>query len=114
MKEHWDLPLGKDTTCKGKHVLDIHLLKAEQDKAVLLQGHGLLFSDDADAPEPEWVTYQYSIPPSCFPRLNRAGATANSSVGICHGGIGNGSRLYELNLWMWSYYGRGQPCRVAV
>ncbi len=28
---------------------------------MLLPGHGLLVSDDADAPE--WVTYQYSIPP---------------------------------------------------
>jgi hypothetical protein len=46
---------------KGKHVPDIHLLKAERHEAVLLPGHGLLFSDDADAPE--WVTYQYSIPP---------------------------------------------------
>jgi hypothetical protein len=48
---------------KGKHVLDNYLLKAKQHEAVLLLGHRLpsLFSDDADAPE--WVTYQYSIPP---------------------------------------------------
>jgi len=39
---------------------------------------------------------------------NRAGATADSSVGR-----GNGSRLYELNLWMWRY-GRGQPRKVSV
>ncbi len=47
-------------------MLDIHLLKAERHEAVLLQGHWhrLLFSDDADAPE--WVTYQFSIPP-CGP-----------------------------------------------
>ena len=38
----------------------------------------------------------------------RAGATADSSVGR-----GNGSRLYELNLWMWRY-GRGQPRKVTV
>ena len=42
---------------KGKHVLDIHLLKAERHEAVLLPGHVLLVSDDADSPE--WVTYQY-------------------------------------------------------
>jgi hypothetical protein len=39
---------------KGIHLLDIHLLKAEQHEAVLLPGHRLLsvaFSDDADAPE---------------------------------------------------------------
>ena len=44
---------------KGKHVLDIHLLKAERHEAVQLQGHHdvLLYSDDADAAE--WVTYQY-------------------------------------------------------
>jgi hypothetical protein len=28
-------------------------------------------------------------------------------------GISNGSRLYELNHWMW-HYGLGQPCRVTV
>ena len=28
-------------------------------------------------------------------------------------GAGNGSRLYELNAWMWRY-GRGQPRRVTV
>ena len=39
---------------------------------------------------------------------NRSGATADSSVGR-----GNGSRLYELNLWMWRY-GRGQPRKVTV
>ena len=39
---------------------------------------------------------------------NRAGATADSSMGR-----GNGSRLYELNLWMWCY-GRGQPRKVTV
>ena len=39
---------------------------------------------------------------------NRAGATADSSVDR-----GNGSRLYELNLWMWRY-GRGQPRKVTV
>ena len=44
---------------KGKHVLDIHLLKAERHEAVQLQGHHdvLLYSDEADAAE--WVTYQY-------------------------------------------------------
>ena len=46
---------------KGKHVLDINLFKAKQHEAVLLQGHRLLFSDDADAPD--WVTYLYCIPP---------------------------------------------------
>ena len=94
----------------GKHVLDIHLLKAERHEAVLQQGHRLLFSDDADAPE--WVTYQYSIPPSgTLPHRfeNRAGATADSSVGIS-----NGSRLYELNHWIMWRYGRGQPCRVKL
>ena len=39
---------------------------------------------------------------------DRAGATADSSVGR-----GNGSRLYELNLWMWRY-GRGQPRKITV
>jgi hypothetical protein len=40
--------------------------------------------------------------------------------GDCQGAVadtsaerGNGSRLYELNLWMWTY-GRGQPCHVTV
>jgi hypothetical protein len=102
---------------KGKHVLDIPsssvtVLKAEWHEAVLLQGHRLVFSDDADAPE--WVTYQYSIPPSgTLPDRfgNRAGATADSSVGISC--ISNGSRLYELNHWMW-HYGRRQPCRVKL
>jgi hypothetical protein len=47
MKEHGDLPLGKK---KGEHLLGIHLLKAKRHEAVLLPGHGLLFSDDADAP----------------------------------------------------------------
>ena len=28
-------------------------------------------------------------------------------------GAGNGSRLYEVNIWMWRY-GRGQPRRVTV
>jgi hypothetical protein len=44
--------------------------------------------------------------PHCFG--NRAGATADSSVGR-----GNCSRLYELNLWMWRY-GRRQPSKVIV
>jgi hypothetical protein len=39
---------------------------------------------------------------------NWAGATADSNVGI-----GNGIRLYELNLWMW-HYGRGQPSKFTV
>jgi hypothetical protein len=39
---------------------------------------------------------------------DRAGTTADSSAGR-----GNGSRLYELNLWMWRY-GRGQPCKITV
>ena len=76
---------------------------------MLLPGHRLLFSDDADAPE--WVTYQYSIPPTgTLPHSfgNRAGATADSRVGIS-----NGSRLYELNHWMWRY-GRGQPHKITV
>jgi hypothetical protein len=42
---------------KGKHVLIIHLLKAEQHEAVQLPSHGLLVSDDVNAPE--WVIYQY-------------------------------------------------------
>jgi hypothetical protein len=40
-----------------------------------------------------------------LPPLN---AVANTSAGR-----GNGSRLYELNLWMWRY-GRGQPLHVTV
>ena len=28
-------------------------------------------------------------------------------------GAGNGSRLYEVNIWMWRY-GRGQPRRITV
>ena len=39
---------------------------------------------------------------------DRDGAVANTSAGR-----GNGSRLYELNLWMWRY-GRGHPRKVSV
>ena len=39
---------------------------------------------------------------------DRDGAKADTSLGR-----GNGSRLYELNLWMWRY-GRGQPRKVNV
>jgi len=46
--------------------------------------------------------------------------TLPNSFGDCDGakadtslGRGNGSRLYELNLWMWRY-GRGQPRKVTV
>ena len=39
---------------------------------------------------------------------NRQGAVADTSEER-----GNGSRLYELNLWMWRY-GRGQPRNVTV
>ena len=39
---------------------------------------------------------------------DRDGAKADTSLGR-----GNGSRLYELNLWMWRY-GRGQPRKVTV
>ena len=39
---------------------------------------------------------------------DRQGAVADSRTGA-----GNGSRLYELNTWMWRY-GRGQPRRVTV
>ena len=42
---------------KGKHVLDIHLLKAERHEAVPVAGPQLLVCDNAAAPE--WVTYQY-------------------------------------------------------
>ncbi len=42
------------------------------------------------------------------PPSYRSGASADFSVGR-----GNGSRLYELNLWMWRY-GRGQPQKVTV
>ena len=44
--------------------------------------------------------------PHCFG--DRAGATADSSVGR-----GNGSRHYELNLRMLRY-GRGQPSKITV
>jgi hypothetical protein len=47
--------------------------------------------------------------PTLPPRFgNRAGATTDSSVGSS-----NGSRLYELNIWMWRY-GRGLPRKVTV
>jgi hypothetical protein len=59
------------------------------------QGHRLLFSDDADAPE--WVTYQYSIPP-CPTGLETGLELLHSSVGK-----NTRSRLYELNHWMWRY-----------
>jgi hypothetical protein len=86
---------------------NLHLLKAKRYEAVLLPGYELLGCDDADAPQ--WVTYQYSIPPCPTAQCgNWAGATADSSMGR-----GNRSRLYELNLWM-RRYGRGQPCRVTV
>jgi hypothetical protein len=39
---------------------------------------------------------------------NRAGASADSSVGR-----DNGRGLYELNLWMWRYE-RGQSCSGKV
>ena len=39
---------------------------------------------------------------------NRQGAVADS-----RNGAGNGSKIYELNTWMWRY-GRGQPRRVTV
>ena len=39
---------------------------------------------------------------------DRDGAKADTSLGR-----GNGSRLYEVNLWMWRY-GRGQPRKVTV
>jgi hypothetical protein len=39
---------------------------------------------------------------------DRNGAVADTSAGR-----GNGSRLYELNLWMWRY-GRGQPRHFTV
>ncbi len=71
MKEHWDLPLGKDTKANMSWIFQVHLLKAERHEAVLLQGHWLLFSDDADAPE--WVTYQYSIPPCPGPTALETG-----------------------------------------
>jgi hypothetical protein len=48
----------------------------------------------------------------CLPHKfgNRSGAVADSSKGR-----GNGSRLYELNVWMWMWrYGRGQPRKVNV
>ena len=41
---------------------------------------------------------------------NRQGALASANTSV---GRGNGSRLYELNLWMWRY-GRGQPRHVTV
>jgi hypothetical protein len=55
----------------------------------------------------------------CYMRVNphptlpnsfgdRDGAKADTSRGR-----GNGSRLYELNLWMW-HYGRGQPRKVTM
>ena len=38
----------------------------------------------------------------------RQGAVADSKRGA-----GNGSRLYELNIWVWRY-GKGQPRRVTI
>ena len=58
MKEHGDLPLGKDTKANMCWIFQVHLLKAERHEAVLLQDHRLLFSDDADAPE--WVTMSHT------------------------------------------------------
>ena len=41
----------------GKHVLDIHLLKAERHEAAAIPGQEPLVCENAAAPE--WVTYQY-------------------------------------------------------
>ena len=56
----------------------------------------------------------------CFVRGNRTptlphnfGNNQQGTVADSRNGAGNGSRLYEVNIWMW-YYGRGQPRRVAV
>jgi hypothetical protein len=44
--------------------------------------------------------------------INFLKAERHSAVPV-DGHGGNGSRLYELNTWMWRY-GRGQPRRVTV
>jgi len=48
-----------------------------------------------------------TIPYSYRSGHNLAGGTADTRVG------GNGSKLYEVNVWMWRY-GRGQPRKMSV
>jgi hypothetical protein len=57
----------------------------------------------------QWYIYHAIYPGHPAPPLWEQGwSYCRSSVGRS-----NGSRLHELNLWMWRY-GRGQPCRVTV
>ena len=56
----------------------------------------------------------------CFVAGNRTPTVPHRFRKNCHGAVadtsegrGNGSRLYELNVWMWRY-GRGQPRHVTV
>jgi hypothetical protein len=49
--------------------------------------------------------------PHGFARSGRA--TLGAGAADTRSDSGNGSRLYELNLWMWRY-GRGQPRKVSV
>ena len=55
----------------------------------------------------------------CFVRGNRTPTLPHSfgnsqgAVAESRNGAGNGSSLYEVNIWMWGY-GRGQPRQVTV
>jgi hypothetical protein len=51
--------------------------------------------------------------PHGFARSGRATQTLGAGAANTRSDSGNGSRLYELNLWMWRY-GRGQPLKVSV
>ena len=47
------------------------------------------------------------------PTLPHSFGNSQGAVADSRNGAGNGSRLYEVNIWMWCY-GRGQPRRVTV
>ena len=47
------------------------------------------------------------------PTLPHSFGNSQGAVADSRNGAGNGSRLYEVNIWMWRYC-RGQPRRVTV
>ena len=48
-----------------------------------------------------------------YPMLPHSFGSRQGAVADTRPGAGNGSRLFEMSPWMWSY-GRGQPRKVCV
>ena len=100
---------------RGRQDIDIHLLKHARfrpDPQWALppaESDGVVHEEDLD-PEPAWMSYEYR---TAHPVLRWHGAGADGAGADSRPDSGTGSRLFEVNIWMWRY-GRAFPRKISV